>query len=660
MLHARRWQRLLAGVAISVCAVGWAQDQQTADPFVAGVDLVRAGRYDEAEQLLQQAVEQSPDSEPAWYYLGVARFRQGNDSGALEAFVKARDLTPGRSGPTLFIGQVYERQGAYMEALRAYQKELSLRRGQGEGEVQCAIGRTYALMGRLDDAYESLTKAVRLEENFVEAMYWMGQVHTAQEAFSDAERIFDKARQTLQDWQDTKRLLESEPLIHEPEYLRETNEPRVAQKYHWAEQFGAVLAMWPDLNKARGEMYAAWRRWGDARNAYRKALARDEGGNPDDPDVFVRVAEAYLGDAQDVFQREGLVYTALGITQDGIKAANRAIELNAKYAPAYAALGDTYAFQAATFISDPELKIESHTFEQAVEQYQQALTLDESSIDALLGMARAQISLGDQQGGGSAEASQAYSNAVRSLEKAVTLAPARADVHAELARAYVAADRLDEGLAEADEAVRLDPTNTTGLNTAGTACYLRGNLPLAAEYFTRALKADPYLAQTHVNLANTYFQMKSWFRAREAYRKALELLPTAAITAPALQRARVYYAIALCYDQTFDFDSEIDALSQAIFLDDAFVDAYLQLARAYAAKKDFRAAEQSLRIAIQKSATDEDRVRAYVQLGQTHEQAGELHDAVAAYTAAASIDSNNPLVQDALQRLRVHLEARQG
>jgi tetratricopeptide (TPR) repeat protein len=659
MVHAHKWLSLLMG-AMVVCVIAWAQEEQAADPFVAGVELVRSARYQEAEQLLQQAVQQSPDSEPAWYYLGVARFRQGNDSGALEAFVKARDLAPGRSGPTFFIGQVYERQGAYAEALRAYQKELALRRGRGEGEVHCAIGRTYALMGRLSDAHDELIQALRLEENFVEAMYWLARVYTAEWKFEDAEKMFNRARTTLEDWQDAKRQLESKQLIEEPEFAPTTNEPKVAQKYHWAEEFGAVLAMWPELNKARGDMYMAWKRWADARNAYRKALAREEGGNPDDPDVYVRIAKAYLDDAKEAFCKEGLVYTSLGITEDAIKSANKAIELNAKYAPAYCALGEVYAFQAATFISDPERKIESHTFEQAAEQFQQALTLDPEYVDALLGLASVQVSIGDQQEPGSAQAAQAYADAVRQLEKAVTLAPGQADVHSALARAYLAADRLEEALAECDEALKRDPENVIALNTAGTVHYLRGQLPLAAEYFARALKADPFYAQTHVNLANTYFQMKSWYRAREAYRKALELLPTAVITSPALQRARLHYAVALCYHQTLDYDKEIEALSQAIFLDETMIDAYLQLARAYAAKSDFRAAEQSLRIAVQKSTTNEDRIRTYVQLGQTLEQAGKLHDAVAAYTAAANIDPNNPLAQDALQRLRVHAEARQG
>ncbi len=661
MLHTLRWQLLLVSMGVVVGVTALAQDQQpAADPFVQGVELVRAGRYQEGEQLLQQVVEQSPENQPAWFYLGVARFRQGNDSGALEAFVKARDLARGRPGPTYYIGQIYERQGAYEEALRAYEKELTLRRGRREGEIYCAIGRVYALLGRFDEAIDALRKAMNMEENFVEAMYWLGRVYTATGQYEDAEKVLNHAREVLMDWSSAKSRLEREPIIYEPQFVSELNEPKVAQEYHWAEQFAAVLSMWPELNKARGDLYMAWHRWTDARNAYRKALQRDEHGNPDDPDVFVRVARAYLYDAKDVFEKEGLVYTSYGVTREAIKTANEALKRNEKLADAYCVLGDIYLFEATTYRPSPKRKIEPHSFKDAVEQYKQALSLNPDLVDAMVGLANALVSLSEQQAEGSPEATEAVAEAIRHLEKAVTLAPNRADVHAQLARAYLAADRLDECLAEAEQAIRLDSSNVLALNTAGTAYYMRRRLALAAEYYSRAKDVDPANAETLINLGNTYFQMKSWYRAREAYRQALEHTPSSIITNAAMKRARIYYLIALCYDHTLNFDREIDALSQAIFLDDTFVDAYLQLAKAYAAKQDYRAAEQALRIAAQKSSMDEDRLRAYIQLGETLEQAGKYHDAVAAYTAAANIDPTNPLVQEALQRLRTQAQVPRG
>ncbi|MCX7598214.1 MAG: tetratricopeptide repeat protein [Armatimonadetes bacterium] len=639
--------------------VGRAQNQ--GDPFVNGVELVRSGDYAQAEALLKTAVQQAPENGAAWLYLGIAQFRQGNYSDALQSLIKARDLNPGRPGPTLYIGEIYERQGACEEALQAYQRELVFRRGRDEAEVHTCLGRAYFRLGRYDDCLRSTTTALRTEPRLVEAMFWQGLALTELKRFEDAERAFQKARQALEEWSDAKKRLERKPLVEEEGLARAATEPKVAQEHYWAEQFASVLSMWPELNKAMGDLYL---RWGDhypeARNAYRRGLDPNEGGNADDPDVFVRVAEAYLQEGWQDFEQQSAVYTAKGTFEEAIKSANKAIEVNAKYAPAYAVLGRIYAAQARAYVTDPERGVQSHTFDEAIEQHKKALALDPNYVPSLMGIADAYLGVGDSKPVGSAEAAQAYAEAVRHMEKAVNLAPRDPEVRALLARAYLVADRLDEALVEAEDALKLDPNNHTALNVIGAVYYYRGDLASAAAYFERAAKVNPNHAQTYINLGNTYFQMQSWHRARQAYRRALQLTPAATIANTSALRARLHYTIALCHDHVGDYQPEIEELSKAIYLDDAFVDAYLQMGQAYEATEDFRAAEQALRIAAQKAGTDEDRVRAYVQLGQLLERAGRPADAVAAYTAAAALDAENPIVQDALQRLRAQTPAASG
>ena len=659
MLHTRSLVAVAVAWAIAA-GMAFAQDQPVANPFVRGVELVQKGEYAKAEQLLQQVVQKSPDNEPAWFYLGIARFRQGNDAGALEAFQKAHKLAPGRPGPTLYIGQIYERRGAYREALRAYQRDLALRRGHETAEVYCALARVYFKLGDYDASKDAARRALRQEPNMVEACYWLGKSLTALRQFEDAEKAFKKAREILQEWQIAKAGLQRKPKVESEAIKSITDEPRVTQEYYWAEYFASVLSMWPDLNKAMGDMYMAWGRWSDARICYRRALKKEEFGNPDDPDVYVRVARAYLADAKEQFDKAGRIYTCTRILSEALRALEKAKELNEKYAPTYCLLGDIYACQARSYVSNPDAGVESHTFEDAIKQYQKALTLEPDYVDALVGLGSVYVDLGYQKGPGTPEAADAFAEAIRYLERAVTLAPNRADVHAQLSRAYLAADRLDAALAEAEKALQIDPKNLVALNAAGTVAYYRGKLALALDYFTRAAEVKPTDAQTHINLGNTYFQMKSWYRARLEYKKAIDLIPTAEIANTRLDRARLYYAIGLCFDRTLNYDQEIDALSHAIHLDDAYFDAYLQLAHAYAAKKEYRAAVQALRIAVQKATNDADRVRAYLQLGKTLEQAGKTHEAVAAYTAAATIDPQNPLVQDALQRLRTQVQATSG
>ena len=656
MSHTRSRAVLSAAVAALVFGVlgAWAQDERQADPFVQGVELVRSGQYPEAEAALSQAVEASPDNGPGWYYLGVARFRQDNLSGALEALQKARDLNPGRPGPLLFIGQVYEKQGAYTEALHAYEREISYRHGQDEAEVRNSIGRTYFLLGQYDQAADSLLKTLREEPRFVESMYWLARSYTELKRYDDAQKIFERARDTLIEWQDAKRRLEHTSKIESDAMRRAADEPAVAQEYSWAEQFASVLAMWPELNKSEGNMYFAWTRYADARNAYRRALDVTESGNKDDPDGYVLIALADVAEAREAFQKDGAVYAGIGILTDAAKQANKAIGLNSKFAPAYAALGRAYYTAARNYISDPASKVISHSYDDAIEQYKKAIDIDGNYVPALTGIADSYLALGDSKGAGTAEASQAYSEAVRQLEKAATLAPKDSNVHASLSRAYLSSDRSDEALAEAEEAIQLKPDNYMALNDAGSVYYYRGDLATAAQYFESAIRARKDFVQSHTNLANTYFQMQSWYRALEEYDAALKLEPTQKLANTSAERARLEYSAALCYEHTLAYDKEVDALSRAVFLDGSFFDAYLQLARAYEPRQQWRAAEQSLRVAAQKADTDPDRVRAYVRLGEVLERAGKPDEAVAAYTAAANLDSNNPAAQQALQRLRTH------
>jgi len=61
----------------------------TAD-LAAAVKLFDDRSYSQAIPKLEALTQSAPDSEPVWYYLGVAKFRTGDYEGALEALRKAR------------------------------------------------------------------------------------------------------------------------------------------------------------------------------------------------------------------------------------------------------------------------------------------------------------------------------------------------------------------------------------------------------------------------------------------------------------------------------------------------------------------------------------------------------------------------------------------
>ena len=103
-----------AGAALALPACGGSQapaqgqDALDADPpaghvaqggpthaeLKQGIDAIKAERYDEAKPLLEKAVEQSPKSSEAHFYLAVARERTGDRAGAEDAYKKSLAIDP--------------------------------------------------------------------------------------------------------------------------------------------------------------------------------------------------------------------------------------------------------------------------------------------------------------------------------------------------------------------------------------------------------------------------------------------------------------------------------------------------------------------------------------------------------------------------------------
>ncbi len=652
---------VLALLATSVAA------QQPNPQLVAGINAIAAADYEQAVTSLQQVVAVQPDSEAAYFHLGIAYFYLQQYPEALAAFRKAEQLTPTRPDLRLYIGHIYAAQGALEEAIAAYRQELFKLEGPQKTETLIALGRTLARAGQLDQAQEALSRATYYDPKYVEAYYQLGRVYLQLGQPEEALEQFQQADEVLQAWTDMririKRL--------EPSELRrqETTEEIMAQQYSRAELFAQELGLWPDLNKAIGDTYLALGEWTNARNAYRQALNRNKLGNPSDPDVYVRVGRALLADAKEMFYEKGLMFSAIPMTNSAIEAAEKALEFNPNYSPARVLLGEVYALQASTYASDPDRNIVSHSYEEAIKEFEKALDLEPFSAQALTGLsqiyadqatslvraltelARTYLDQANTLEPGSAAAVTATRQAMSVVEDGLELDPQNVDLYIQLARAELLQENHAAALETAQYVLKLKPTDADALNTAGLAVYYRNDLSQAVHYFTKAIDHNPEHSQSHMNLGNAFFQMGSWSRARRHYRRALEYIPQAELAKTAYQRAYICYMIALSYHETKNYEHEIAALNQALALDPTYFAACRQMGWAYLARDEYRAARRVLEIAIQNAPTDEQLADVHVQIGEMLETQGSVHEAMAAYSAALAADSTNVLASSALVRL---------
>jgi len=652
---------VLALLSTSVAA------QQPNPQLVAGINAIAAADYEQAVASLQQVVAAQPDSEAAQFHLGVAHFHLQQYPEALAAFRKAEQLTPARPGVRLYIGHIYAAQGALEEAVAAYRQELFKLEGPQETETLVALGRTLARAGQLDQAQEALSRVIYYDPKYVEAYYQLGWVYLQLGQPQQALEQFQQAGEVLQEWNDMNvrigRLLVSE--------LRRqgTTEEIMAEQYSRAETFAQELGLWPDLNKAIGDTYLALGEWTNARNAYRQALNRSQNGNPSDPDVYVRVGRALLEDAKEMFYDKGLLYSAIPMTNSAIESVEKALEFNPNYSPAHVLLGEVYALQASTYASDPDRNIVSHSYEEAIEEFKKALDLEPFSAQALTGLtqtyadqatslvraltelARTYLDQANTLEPGSAAAVTATRQAMSAVEDGLELDPQNVDLYIQLARAELLQENHAAALETAQYALELKPMDVDALNTAGLAAYYRNDLSKAVQYFTEAIRTSPEHSQSHMNLGNAFFQMRSWYRARRHYKRALEYIPQAKLAKTAYQRAYICYMIALSYHETKNYEQEITALNQALALDPTYFAACRQMGWAYLARSEYRAARRALEIAIQNASTDEQIADVHVQIGEMLETQGNVHEAVAAYSAALAIDPANALASSALVRL---------
>ncbi len=643
---------ILVALLAVVCAASVVAQHQPNTDFVAGINALNTGDYQGAVGKLQTTVAAQPDNEAARYYLGVANFLLERYPEALVAFREAEKLAPKRPGVRLYIGHIYSRQGAFEEAINAYQQEIMKLYGPQKAEPLVALGKTLIAAGKPQQARETLAVAVYYDPNYVEALYYYGQVFLQLGQPDKALEQFEKAKAVLQEWSDLKVRLQRLPV---PEQRRQqTTEELLAQEYSRAEVFAQELGLWPSLNKAVGDAYVGMREWTDARNAYRRALDRGELGNPSDPDVYVQVGWALLEDVREMFYDEGLLFSAIPMTKSAIEAANKALELDPNCAPAHELLGAIYALQANTYTSDPDRNIVSHTYEDALAEFSQALSQDPRDVGAMTSMADTYLDQAQRLPPGSAQALAALQQASRLIQQGLELQPANADLYVAMARSELLQENYEAALETAQHAMSLAPTDVAALNAAGLAAYYMNDSPKAIRYFTEAIRVNPKYAQSYTNLGNAFFQMESWYRARRQYKRALERIPEALLANTAYQRAYMYYMIGLSYHETQDYDQEIESLNMALALDPTYFDTYRQVGRAYLAKGEYRASRRALEIAIQNAPTDEQEADVYSQIGQVYETEGDTHQALVAYSAALEIDPNNPLAADAVARLSHH------
>jgi serine/threonine-protein kinase len=182
--------------------------------------------------------------------------------------------------------------------------------------------------------------------------------------------------------------------------------------------------------------------------------------------------------------------------------ARRALELDAKLAPAWAALAEAEIFRAIRGMAPP-----AEASAAAKAAAQRALELDPSLAEAHMSMGLVQSHTGDLAGG------------LRAFQKAIELNPGLADAHNLLGRALYSYERYDEALVATEKSVSLDPMSMMIYTGAGDAYYFARQYDKSVIHYRMSIELDPRFDGAHTGLARSLEALGRFDEACAEYEK---------------------------------------------------------------------------------------------------------------------------------------------
>lgn len=173
------------------------------DAFENGLD--RLNKLDVAGGRTQfaRAVAAFPEYYEAYYHLGVAELRLGNNQQAAENFQKAIDLSGGKYPWAQFaLGLVLCRRGEYAEAKRVMDRGLELDSNSDIGHVMLSV--VLFDLNRLEEAEQSAREALARNPGLASAYLTLADVHGRKQEFTSELHDLDAYLRLAPDGPDRK------------------------------------------------------------------------------------------------------------------------------------------------------------------------------------------------------------------------------------------------------------------------------------------------------------------------------------------------------------------------------------------------------------------------------------------------------------------------
>ena len=311
------------------------------EDFQRGLSALHAGRFQDAERLLQAVVRVEPAHVAALNLLGVALGRLGRNAEAVASYDRALAAAPDSIEAWYGRGMTLLTAHRPHEAIASFDRVLAAK--PDFVQVHLLRAKILADLGRRDAALAGIDKLLAVMPGLAEA--WLGrsnilfEVKRHEEALSAAQRAVALKPNLAEAWHGLGNVL---------------NELRRHEDALGA--YDKALALNPDFAGAwhgRGNVLNELRRYHEALGSYDKALA-----------LAPNLTEAWLG--------RGNVLNVLRQSEEALAAFGQALKLHPNLAEAWLGRGNAFC--------------ERNHFDNAVAAYDRALALNSDLAEAWFGL----------------------------------------------------------------------------------------------------------------------------------------------------------------------------------------------------------------------------------------------------------------------------------
>jgi tetratricopeptide (TPR) repeat protein len=260
------------------------------------------------------------------------------------------------------------------------------------------------------------------------------------------------------------------------------------------------------------------------------------------------------------------------------------------------------------------------------------------------------------------EQSRICDSVIADLNQAIRLDPQNSSHYRERGRAYSFKENYDKAMADYNQAIRLNPNDAKAYNSRGHGALDRNDCDKAIADFNQAIKLDPNYAHAYLNRGSAYYKKGNAEMAIADYNQAIKLDPNGAEAY--IYRSLVYYekgngelavadgnhAVRLEPNFTYgyiargaahngngNYDMAITDANQAMRLDSSEISAYGIRAEAYSKKGDYERALADYNRAIR---LNPDIADAYLDRGNVYANKGDYERAMADYNQAIRLKPN--------------------